>query len=80
MVRQIYKLHVSCESLNCLNDFLRLVWIYPLVKWVEIEFTVTLGVGSKSVTTYDFKNMQYQITAGVDFELYTYSGGEQRDI
>lgn len=33
------------------------VWIYPLVKWIEIEFTVTLATGAKSITTYDFKNM-----------------------
>lgn len=35
------------------------VWIYTLVKWVEIEFTSNLPAGAKSVTTYDFKNMPY---------------------
>lgn len=50
------------------------------MKWVEIEFTTNLLAGAKSVTTYNFKNMQYQITLGVDFEMYAYSGGEQRNI
>lgn len=36
-----------------------LVWIYPLVKWMEIEFTVNLAAGSKTVITYNFKNMPY---------------------
>lgn len=35
------------------------VYIYPLVKWVEIEFTANLAAGAKSVITYDFKNMPY---------------------
>ncbi len=52
------------------------VWIYPLVKWMEIEFLIDLTAGSKSVVTYNFKNMPYQITAGVDYEVYTYAGGE----
>lgn len=56
------------------------VWIYPLVKWVEIEFTVNLAAGAKSVITNDFKNMPYQITAGVDYELYSYAAGEQENI
>lgn len=57
-----------------------LVWIYPLVKWMEIEFTVNLSAGAKTVITYNFKNMPYQITAGVDFEVYTYTAGEQQII
>lgn len=52
------------------------VWVYPLVKWMEIEFLTNLVSSSKSVITYNFKNMPYQITAGVDYEVYTYAGGE----
>ena len=47
--------------------------IYPLVKWLEIEFSSNLGAGAKNVITYNFKNMPYQITSGVDLELYTYA-------
>ncbi|KAL4501728.1 hypothetical protein ABPG72_018779 [Tetrahymena utriculariae] len=56
------------------------VWIYPLVKWIEIELTTDLSVGTKTVTTFNFKNMPYQITNGVDYELYTYADGETRNI
>lgn len=35
------------------------VYIYLIVKWVEIEFTVNLPAGAKSVTTFNFKNMPF---------------------
>jgi hypothetical protein len=46
------------------------------VKWIEVELTVNLPTLAKNVILFNYKNMPYQITAGVDLELYTYAGGE----
>ncbi|EWS71333.1 hypothetical protein TTHERM_000331066 (macronuclear) [Tetrahymena thermophila SB210] len=54
------------------------VRIYPLINWLEIEFTTNMPSNSKTAITYNFKNMPYQITGGVYYQLYAFSQGEER--
>ncbi|KAL4449717.1 hypothetical protein ABPG74_008090 [Tetrahymena malaccensis] len=54
------------------------VRIYPLINWLEIEFTTNMPSNSKAAVTYNFKNMPYQITGGVNYLLYAFSQGEER--